>query len=81
MVRGLDVATATAKLEAKKTKTAVAIEKLIKSAAARGTGRLFIKRIFATPGPSMKRLLPRAFGRANVYKRRMSHITVEVEER
>ncbi|MCD6412540.1 MAG: 50S ribosomal protein L22 [Elusimicrobia bacterium] len=81
MVRGLEVEMAMAKLEAKKTKTARAIGKLIKAAAAQGSGRLFVRRIFATPGPSIKRLMPRAFGRANVYKRRMSHITVEVEEK
>jgi len=81
-VRGLDVNIALQKLEALKTPLARAIYKVVKSAAAGGEGRnYYIKKIFATPGPSLKRVMPRAFGRADVYKRRMCHITVEVEEK
>ena len=80
MVRGADTETAMAKLEVLKNRTASAILKVIKSASAQGAGKLFVKKIYATPGPALKRMRPGAFGRAHMYKRRMSHINVEVGE-
>ncbi|MBU3955743.1 50S ribosomal protein L22 [bacterium] len=80
MVRGADIEMAVAKLETKKTPAAIAIKKLINSAAAQGSGKLFVKTIFATPGPALKRMRPGPFGRANMYKRRSSHITVALSE-
>ncbi|PIV19389.1 MAG: 50S ribosomal protein L22 [Elusimicrobia bacterium CG_4_10_14_3_um_filter_49_12_50_7] len=76
MVRGADVETAVAKLEVKKTPAAVVVKKLLNSAAAQGSGKLFVKTIFATPAPALKRMRPGPFGRACPYKRRSSHITV-----
>ncbi len=76
MVRGADVETAVAKLETKKTPAAVVVKKLINSAAAQGSGKLFVQTIFATPAPALKRMRPGPFGRARMYKRRSSHITV-----
>lgn len=81
MVRGIDTEVAMAKLAAKNTRTAVAISKLIKSAASQGSGNLLIKTIFVTPGPVLKRMRPGAFGRSNVIKKRASHITVAVGEK
>ena len=40
---------------------------------------LLIKRIVVNEGPRLKRTKPRARGRADVIKRRISHIEVEVE--
>ncbi|PIU17931.1 MAG: 50S ribosomal protein L22 [Elusimicrobia bacterium CG08_land_8_20_14_0_20_44_26] len=82
MVRGANIDEALAKLDAMNNATTKAISKVIKAAAAGGkvSGRKRIKKIFVTAGPSLKRMRPEAFGRAHSYKRRMSHINVELEE-
>jgi large subunit ribosomal protein L22 len=41
---------------------------------------LFVKEIFVDQGPSLKRWRARAQGRAAAIKKRMSHITVVLEE-
>jgi large subunit ribosomal protein L22 len=41
---------------------------------------LIIKQILVDDGPSIKRMIPRAMGRANVIKKRMAHITVELTD-
>ena len=79
-VRGLDAEVAMAKLAVMHTSTATAVSKVIKAAAAQGSGRLIVKKIFVTPGPALKRMMPGAFGRSSVIKKRVSHITVEVGE-
>ena len=63
------------------------IFKLLKSAVANAdqmknidVDTLFIKRITVDQGPTMKRYRPRAMGRATMIRRRMSHITVVLEE-
>lgn len=62
--------------------------KVIKSAAANATNnenanedRLFIKTIMVDKSKTIKRFLPRSRGRADVMLKRMSHITVVVEEK
>jgi large subunit ribosomal protein L22 len=42
--------------------------------------KLFIKRAFVDQGPTLKRMRARAMGRANVIRKRTSHITIVVEE-
>lgn len=42
---------------------------------------LYVKEAFADAGPTLKRLLPRARGAANIIKKRTSHITIIVAER
>ena len=42
---------------------------------------LYIAEIYVNEGPSLKRIKPRAYGRADIMKRRTSHITVVVKER
>jgi large subunit ribosomal protein L22 len=42
--------------------------------------RLFVSRAYVNEGPRMKRIRPAPMGRAYRYQRRMSHITVVVEE-
>ena len=64
------------------------IEKLIKSAAAHAENNngldprtLYIEECYANKGPTMKRIKPRAQGRAYRIEKRMSHITVILNER
>ncbi len=64
------------------------IEKLIKSAVANAennngmdTDKLYIEECYANKGPTMKRVKPRAQGRAYRIEKRMSHITVILNER
>lgn len=64
------------------------IEKLIKSAAANAENnngmdpsRLYIEECYANKGPTMKRIKPRAQGRAYRIEKRMSHITIILNER
>jgi len=64
------------------------LAKVIKSAAANATNnegldedRLIIKTIMVDKSKTLKRYLPRSRGRADTIKKRMSHITVVVEEK
>jgi len=43
--------------------------------------KLFIADGFANQGPTLKRIMPRAQGRANRIRKRTSHITLVVKER
>lgn len=59
------------------------VEKLLKSAIANAeqknigdVDRLKIKTAFVDSGPVLKRVMPRAMGRANIIKKRSSHITL-----
>jgi large subunit ribosomal protein L22 len=63
------------------------LAKVIKSAAANATNnegadedRLVIKTIMVDKSKTLRRYLPRSRGRADQIKKRMSHITVVVEE-
>jgi large subunit ribosomal protein L22 len=42
---------------------------------------LCIKRIFVDGGPTLKRFMPRALGRATIIRKRTSHITVVLDEK
>ncbi len=41
---------------------------------------MMITKVFVDQGPAMKRIMPRAMGRANIIKKRTSHITLILEE-
>ena len=63
------------------------LAKVIKSAAANAVNnegadedRLVVKTVMVDKGVTFKRYLPRSRGRADVIQKRMSHITVVVEE-
>jgi len=62
------------------------VEKVLKSAMANAEQKKAVNpedmnvKAFVDQGPSMKRVEPRAMGRANVIRKRMSHITVVLEE-
>lgn len=62
--------------------------KLLKSAESNASNnnglnpdQLYVAEAYATQGPSLKRVMPRAQGRAFRIKKRTSHITVVVKER
>lgn len=64
------------------------LSKVIKSAAANAVNneganedKLFVRTIMIDKGKSLKRYLPRSRGRADTIVKRMSHITVIVEEK
>ena len=64
------------------------IEKLLKSAIANeennngmNVDNLYIEECYANKGPTMKRIRPRAQGRAYRIEKRMSHITLVLNER
>ena len=64
------------------------IEKLLKSAIANAennngmdVSKLYIEECYANKGPTMKRIKPRAQGRAYRIEKRMSHITIVLNER
>jgi len=61
--------------------------KLVKSAAANAENnhkmnpdKLFVAECFVTPGPVLKRVMPRARGRADTILKRSSHVTVTLKE-
>lgn len=62
--------------------------KLLKSAESNATNNngldrenLYVSEAFANQGPTLKRIMPRAQGRANRIRKRTSHITLVVKER
>ena len=61
------------------------LEKLLKSANAENNhsmnkDNLYVAECFVTPGPTMKRIMPRAQGRAYRILKRTSHITIVLKE-
>ncbi len=87
-VRGKDVNTALKDLAFMDKKPAVMIKKLIESAVANAEQKqaididnLFVKTITVDGGPSYKRWLPRAQGRATLIRKKSSHINVILDER
>ena len=64
------------------------VKKLLESAAANAENNngmkrenLYVAECYANKGPTMKRVRPRAQGRAYRIEKRMSHITVVLDER
>ena len=64
------------------------VEKLLKSAIANAENNngmnvenLYIEECYANKGPTMKRIKPRAQGRAYRIEKRMSHITIVLNEK
>ncbi len=88
LIRGKKVNEALAILRYTPKKAAVILEKLIKSAAANAENNydmnpdnLYIAEIYANQGPTLKRFRPRAMGRANMIRKRTSHISVTLKEK
>ena len=87
-IRGKSVDEALAILTYNPRNASRVIRKLIESAVANAennngmdASKLFIAECFASQGPIMKRIQPRAQGRAYRIQKRMSHITVILDEK
>lgn len=88
VIQGKPVGEALAMLRFTPKRAARIVEKVVKSAAANAENNhdmnrdeLVIASAYVDEGPSLKRIMPRARGRADRYQKRMSHITVVVRER
>lgn len=88
LVRGKNVDEALAILKYMPQKSAGIIAKVVKSAAANTENnmnmdpkKLYVSEVYANQGPTLKRFMPRAQGRATGIRKRTSHIGVVVRER
>ena len=88
LIRGKDVKTAAAYLMQTPKAASEPLVKLLKSACANAENnfnmdpeKLVVTQVFATPGPILKRMMPRAQGRAYRINKRTSHVTLAVAER
>ncbi len=88
LIRGKKLDEALAILRYTPNKATDAVTKVVKSAAANAEhnyemdrDELFISAVFIDQGPSLKRMMPRAMGRADIIKRKTSHITVVVSDK
>ena len=87
-IRGKDVQTALAILEYNPRYASSIIKKLLQSAIANAENNngmnpenLYIAECYANKGPTMKIVQPRAQGRAYRIEKRMSHITIVLDEK
>ena len=88
LIRGKSVAQAQAILMATPKAAAPLLSTLVKSAAANAENnhqmdpeKLYVSTCYANPGPIIKRIMPRAQGRAYRINKRTSHVTIAVSER
>ena len=87
-IRGKNVEAALGILEYSPRYASSVIKKLLESAIANAENNngmnaenLYIAECYANKGPTMKRVRPRAQGRAYRIEKRMSHITIVLDER
>ena len=87
VVRGLEVDKAITTLRFMPKKGARILRKIIESAVANASqsheidvDTLYVKTIYIDGGPTLKRIRPRAMGRAGRILKRTSHITVVLDE-
>jgi large subunit ribosomal protein L22 len=88
LVRGKRAGDAMVSLRFMPYRAARVVEKLLKSAMSNAEQEsesvdpetLVISQVFVDQGPTMKRTRARAMGRANIIKKRTSHITVYLSE-
>ena len=87
-IRGKDVRTALAVMEYNPRYASSVIKKVLESAIANAENnngmnvdKLYVAECYANKGPTMKRVRPRAQGRAYRIEKRMSHIIVVLDER
>ena len=88
MIRGKDAKVALALMENTPKAGCELMIKVLKSAMANAENnyemdpeKLYVAETFATGGPILKRIMPRAQGRANRINKRTSHVTIVVKER
>jgi len=87
VIRGRNVEDAINTLRFMPKKGARILRKIVESAVANAgqnetidVDTLYVKRIFIDGGPMLKRMRPRAMGRANRILKRTSHITIVLDE-
>lgn len=88
LIRGKAIKEAVGILKYTNKKSAPLIDKVLKSAIANAehnfdmnSDALYVSQIMIDVGPTLKRMQPRAYGRADVRRHRTSHITVVLAER
>jgi large subunit ribosomal protein L22 len=89
LIRGKNVNEALMVLQFTNKRATGPIEKVVRSAVANATEKsetvdvdnLFIEKAYINEGPRLKRIRPAPMGRAFQYRRRMSHITIELGEK
>ncbi|MBI2025077.1 MAG: 50S ribosomal protein L22 [Candidatus Harrisonbacteria bacterium] len=85
-LRGLSAKEAEAQLLLRSQRSATPLLKLLRSALANArnrnldSNRLFVSTIRVDQGPMLKRFLPRAQGRATPIQKKMSHVTLVLQE-
>jgi large subunit ribosomal protein L22 len=87
VIRGRNVGEAINTLRFMPKKGARILRKIVESAVANAgqneaidVDTLYVKRVFIDGGPMLKRMRPRAMGRANRILKRTSHITIVLDE-
>ena len=87
-IRGKGVEEALNTLKFVPQRAAALVAKTLRSAVASAEGtqsvdvdRLYVKRVVVDEGGMAKRFMPRAMGRATRVRKRLSHITVVIDER
>ena len=88
LMKGLDVKDAGAVLTHTRKRSSDILHKLLKSAVAnashnfqlKGQG-LYVRDVVVQSGPVLKRTMPRAFGRAAMIRKRMSHVILVLSSR
>ena len=88
LIRGKDAGTAMAILMQTPKAASELLLKLLKSAASNAENnhqmdpeKLYVSQVFACPGPIIKRMMPRAQGRAYRINKKTSHVTLAVTEK
>lgn len=88
LIKGKPVTEALAILKYTNKAACPILSKIVKSAVANATNnhnmnesKLYIADMVANQGPTMKRIMPRAQGRANRIRKRTSHIKVVLKEK
>ena len=88
LIRGKSIPQATAILLTTPKAASEPLMKLLKSAVANAENnhnmdpeKLIVSEVFANPGPIIKRIMPRAQGRAYRINKRTSHVTIAVAEK
>ena len=88
LIRGKNVSEAENILKFTPRRAAKPILKLLESAKANAINNhdmfeddLFVSTIMVDEGPTLKRFLPRARGRADLLRKRTSHVSIVLEER
>ena len=88
LIKNKSIEEARAILENTNKAASIILLKLLKSAVANAVNNndldaesLYIADIYANQGPTLKRIMPRAQGRANRINKRTSHVTIVVKER